>query len=316
MYLECCVKIAITGSSGFIGSALARFLARNQHQVFRFVRKPQAGKGEISWDPAAGKLDSSTLEDVDAVVHLAGESIAGGRWTAARKRSIRESRVQGTRLVAQSMAHLFEPPKLLISVSAVGYYGDRGAEELVESSDPGSGFLADLCREWEGATESASRRGIRVVIPRIGMVLSASGGALPLMLPVFRAGIGGRLGSGNQYMSWITLEDVVGIIHHAIGNDSLEGPINAVSPHAVTNRDFTRILAQVLSRPAFLALPSFAARIVFGEMAREVLLSGAHVLPSKILKSKYKFQFPELEGALRSIFKVPGTGPSREANSH
>jgi uncharacterized protein len=301
------VKIVISGSGGLIGSELIAFLTKGKHQVLRLVRKPEAGAGEIRWNPLKGELDKKALEGADAVIHLAGENLTGGRWTAAKKRRIRESRIQGTRFLAQSLAHLFEPPKVLVSVSAIGFYGNRGEEDLHEGSSPGTGFLADLCREWEAAAEPAIMRGIRVVIPRIGMVLSASGGALSLMFPAFRLGIGGRIGSGAQYMSWIAIDDLVGIINHAMNTQSLQGPINAVSPNPVANRTFTEILGRVLNRPAAFALPAFAARLVFGEMAKEVLLAGARVLPVKLVESKYKFQFPELEKALLHIIKNPGT---------
>jgi uncharacterized protein len=304
---ECDLKIAISGASGLIGSELISSLPQDKHEILRLVRKPQAAPGEIRWNPQSGQLDKSALERVDAVVHLAGENIANGRWTAAKKRRIRESRIRGTLFLAQSLSQLFEPPKVLVSVSAIGYYGNRGEEELNEDSGPGRGFLPDLCREWEDATTLAAMRGIRVVTPRIGMVLSASGGALSLMLPVFRMGIGGRIGSGAQYMSWVAMEDLVGIINHAITCESLYGPVNAVSPNPVTNQAFSEILARILARPAFFSLPAFAARIVLGEMANEALLAGAKVNPTKLIKSKYKFQFPELESALRLILKKPGT---------
>jgi uncharacterized protein len=299
------VKIIISGSGGLIGSELIAFLLKGKHQVLRMVRKPEAGAGEIRWNPLKGELDKKALEGADAVIHLAGENLTGGRWTAAKKRRIRESRIQGTRFLAQSLAYLFEPPKVLVSVSAIGFYGNRGEEELHEGSSPGTGFLADLCREWEAAAEPAIMRGIRVVIPRLGMVLSASGGALPLMLPAFRLGIGGRIGSGRQYISWIAIDDLMGIINHAINTPSLQGPVNAVSPDPVANRAFTEILGRVLARPAIFALPAFAARIIFGEMAKEVLLAGARVRPMKLVESKYKFQFPELEKALLHILKNP-----------
>jgi uncharacterized protein len=301
------LKIAISGSSGLIGSELISFLSRDKHEVFRLVRKRQAGPGEIRWDPLNGQLDKNALEGMDTVIHLAGENIASGRWTAAKKRQIRESRIQGTLFLAQSLSHLFEPPKALISVSAIGFYGNRGEEKLNEESSPGRGFLPNLCREWEDATTPAAIRGIRVVIPRIGIVLSASGGALPLMLPVFRMGLGGRIGSGTQYMSWVAMEDLVGIINHAISCESLHGPVNAVSPNPVTNRAFSETLARILARPAFFSLPAFAARIALGEMANEALLAGANAEPAKLIKSKYKFQFPELETALRHILKIPET---------
>ncbi len=298
------MKIVISGGSGLVGSQLAASLVKGGHAVFRLVRKPQAGAGEIRWDPIKGELEHKALEGADAVVHLAGENISNGRWTAAKKRRIRESRAQGTRFLSQSLAYLFEPPKVLISVSAIGFYGDRGEEELHEGSGPGRGFLSDVCREWESATEPASLRGIRVVIPRLGMVLSNSGGALPRMLPAFRMGFGGRIG-GGQYMSWIAIDDLIGIIHHAIYSRSLQGPVNAVSPNPVQNRTFTEILGRVLQKPARLVLPALAARIVLGEMAREVLLASARVRPVKLLESKYQFRFPELEQALRHILKQP-----------
>jgi uncharacterized protein (TIGR01777 family) len=297
------MKIVVSGSTGLIGSALCSFLSANNHHVLRLVRKTTAGRDEIGWDPSSGKLDPAMLEGSDAVIHLAGENIAGGRWTEERKRRIRESRINGTRLLAQTLARLSNPPKSWISVSAVGYYGNRGEEVLDEKSGPGSGFLAELCREWETATESASGRGIRVVIPRLGTVLSPKGGALSLMLPVFRLGIGGRIGNGRQYMSWIALDDLMGIVDHAIRCESLRGPVNAVSPHPVTNLEFSKTLGRVLSRPVPFALPSFAARLAFGEMADEALLASARVIPARLRDSNYSFRFPELEPALRHVFK-------------
>jgi uncharacterized protein len=301
------VKIVISGASGLIGSELIPFLAKGRHHILRLVRKPQAGPDEIRWNPLKGEIDLGALEGADAVVHLAGENIAGGRWTADKKKRMRESRIQGTRFLAQSLAYLFEPPKAMVSVSAIGYYGNREDEILNEESSPGVGFLPGLCQEWEAATAPAVFRGIRVVIPRIGMVLSASGGALSPMLPVFRLGIGGRIGSGSQYMSWIAMDDLVGIIHHAIQSNSLQGPVNAVSPNPVTNSAFSEILGRVLDRPAIFCLPAFAARLALGEMANEVLLAGARVRPLKLERSKYKFLFPELESALRHILQKPGT---------
>jgi uncharacterized protein (TIGR01777 family) len=299
------VKIIVSGASGLIGSELVSTLVKNKHQVVRLVRKEHAAAGEIRWNPLTGDLDKKPLEGVDAVVHLAGENIAAGPWTAERKRQIRESRILGTRLIAQSIAHLFEPPKIFISVSATGYYGDRGEEMLNEDSGPGKGFLCDLCREWEEAALPAIIRGIRVVIPRLGMVLSGSGGALPRMLPLYQRGLGGIIGSGAQYMSWIELKDLIGIITYAIRSESIHGPINAVSPNPVTNRDFNKILSRILAKPAFLRLPGLAARIILGEMAKEALLASARAIPAKLIKSKYKFQFPDLEGALRHVLRKP-----------
>jgi uncharacterized protein len=297
------MNILVSGSSGLIGSELFSYLSGNQHRVVRLVRHAQVGVDEIYWNPAAGILDPQDLEGLDAVVHLAGESIASGRWTKEKKRRIRESRLLGTQLLAQSLSRLFDPPKVLVSVSAVGYYGDRGDEQLDEDSNRGTGFLAELCRQWEGATQAALMRGIRVVIPRVGMVLSAKGGALELMLPVFRLGIGGKIGSGRQYVSWIAIEDLVGVISHSIQNKSIHGPVNAVSPNPATNREFSRSLARALSKPAVFALPAFAARIVFGEMANELLLASARVSPARLAQSNFTFQFPELDGALRHMIQ-------------
>jgi uncharacterized protein (TIGR01777 family) len=295
------LNILVTGSTGLIGTELVSLLKKNNHHVLRMVRKTPAGSDEVQWDPASGIPDKTSIEGLDAVVHLAGENIAAGRWTTEQKRRIRESRIQGTRLLAQSLAYLFDPPKVLISVSAIGYYGDRGEQRLDESSAPGSGFLPELCREWEAATAQASARHIRVVNPRLGMVLSAAGGSLAKMLPIFRLGIGGRVGSGKQYMSWIAIDDLVRIIEYAIQDESLRGPINAVAPNPVTNLEFSKILGRVLNRPSFMALPAFAARLIWGQLADEVLLASARVSPERLLQSNYKFLFPNLEAALRHI---------------
>jgi len=295
------LNILVSGSTGLIGSVLCTELAKSRHRVLRLVRSTPAQENEIGWDPSSGKLNKSDLEGLDAVVHLAGESIASGRWTAEKRRRIRRSRTQGTLLLAQSLAELADPPKVLVSVSAVGYYGDRGEELLNEDSGAGSGFLSEVCRAGEGATAPAAARGIRVVIPRLGMVLSAAGGALASMLPVYRLGIGGKIGNGQQYVSWIAIDDVLGIILHAINRDSVRGPVNAVSPNPVTNSVFAKTLARELSRPAVFALPAFAARLAFGKMADEALLSSSKVSPARLIESGYEFAFPELEGALRHI---------------
>jgi uncharacterized protein len=295
------MNILITGATGFIGSELTSFLSGKRHRVIRLVRKAQADAGEICWNPDAETINTEALEGLDAVVHLAGENIAAGRWTAEKKLRIRESRIKGTRFLTHSLSRLFDPPKVLVSVSAIGYYGDRGVEPLDEGSKPGKGFLADLCCEWEAATTPAVIRGIRVVIPRIGVVLSTKGGALAQMLPVFRLGLGGRIGSGRQYMSWITLDDIVGIIDHAISNELLQGPLNAVTPNPITNKEFASVLGRVLAKPAFFALPAFAARLAFGEMANELLLAGAKIVPARLKETGYQYRFPELEEALRRI---------------
>ena len=295
------MTVLVTGSTGLVGSALVRELSGRGHDVIRLVRPSTegGGTGEARWDPESGIVSLGKGRGVDAVVHLAGENIAGLPWTPERKTTIKDSRVKGTRLLCESLLRLDRPPGTLVCASATGYYGDRGNEVLREESPPGEGFLAGVCREWEEATGEAARRGMRVVNLRIGMVLCAEGGALGKMLPAFRACAGGRIGSGNQYMSWIALSDLVGVIRYALAMESLAGPVNAVAPGSVTNREFTKTLGRVLGRPTVAFLPAFAARLLFGEMADELLLAGARVEPAKLLASGYVFRFPQLEGALR-----------------
>jgi uncharacterized protein (TIGR01777 family) len=297
------MNVLVTGSTGLVGSALVRELSGREHDVMRLVRPSTegGGKGEARWDPESGILSLDKSRGMDAVVHLAGENIAGHAWTPERKATIKDSRVKGTRLLCEALLRLERPPGTLVCASATGYYGDRGDEVLREESPPGEGFLAGVCREWEEATGAASRRGIRVVNLRIGMVLSTEGGALARMIPAFRAGAGGRIGSGKQYMSWIALSDLVGVILYALAADSLSGPVNAVAPGSVTNREFTKGLGRVLGRPTVAFLPAFAARLLFGEMADGLLLASARVEPAKLLSSGYRFRFPELEGALRHV---------------
>src|SRR5215510_842164 len=295
------MNILVTGSSGLIGTALVSSLTISGHEVTRLVRRqPTSDEKAVHWDPMAGTIDASAIEGADAVVHLAGENIAE-RWTAAKKANIRNSRVKGTQLLCETLAHLSSPPKVLVSASAIGYYGDRGETILTDDSPPGRGFLAEVCRDWEAATEPARQQGMRVIQLRLGVVLSAAGGALAKMLPPFRLGLGGVLGSGRQYVSWIALDDVVGAIQHAIVTQALQGPTNAVAPRAVTNQEFTKTLGKVLGRPTAIPLPAFAARLMFGEMADELLLAGARVQPAKLLASGYQFRHPELEGALRHV---------------
>jgi hypothetical protein len=295
------MKIAITGSSGLIGKVLVPFLSTGGHDVARLVRKQgRLAADEIRWDPAAARLDAAALEGIDAVVHLAGESVAA-RWTAAKKAAIRDSRVEGTRLLAKTLAELSRPPKALIAASAIGYYGDRGPTALEEDAAPGAGFLAEVCREWEAAADPARQAGIRVAHMRIGVVLSTAGGALATMLTPFRLGAGGVVGGGDQYMSWIALDDVVGALHHALMTKELSGPVNTVAPNPVTNRDFTKTLGRVLSRPTLFPVPAFAARLAFGEMADELLLSSTRVVPARLTASGYEFRFPRLEEALRHL---------------
>jgi uncharacterized protein (TIGR01777 family) len=298
------MHVAITGSHGLVGSALLAALAAGGHRVSRLVRPKSEGAGDpadIPWDPASGVVDPRRLEGVDAVVHLAGESIASGRWSSARKAEIRRSRVLGTRRLCESLASLARPPRVLVSASAVGFYGDRGDERLDEVSPPGSGFLAEVCREWEAATEPAASAGVRVVQTRSGIVLSREGGALQPMLLAFKMGVGGKIGSGKQFMSWITIDDEVGAIEHILRTDSLIGPANAVAPTPVTNAEFTRTLAGALSRPALMPMPAFAARLAFGEMADALLLASQRVLPTRLLGSGYPFRYPELTGALQHV---------------
>jgi uncharacterized protein len=301
--------IAVTGGSGLIGTAVIQRLRQGRHQITRLVRRT-AGPGEVSWDPAGGRLDPGALEGVDAIIHLAGENV-GTRWTAARKRRIRESRVSGTRLLSETIARLRRPARVLISASAVGIYGDRGDEILTEAStlgDPNSNFLASVSQEWEAAADAARAAGVRVVHPRFGVVLSSAGGALSKMLLPFRLGLGGRVGDGSQWLSWISIDDAVGVIQRALETDSLQGPLNATTPDPVTNRDFTRALGRVLRRPTPFPVPAAALRFALGEMGDETLLASARALPAKLLQSGYQFQYPEIEGALRHVLgKEPGS---------
>lgn len=295
------MKILLTGSHGLIGSALSPLLTSRGHRVVRLVRgDPGPDPDQIPWDPAAGRLDGTRLEGTDAVIHLAGESIAAGRWTAARKARIRQSRVESTRLLAETLARLHRKPAVLIAASAVGYYGDRGDEILVEDSAPGSGFLATLCRDWEAAAAPAQQAGIRVVHLRTGIVLSQAGGALARILPIFRAGLGGRLGTGRQFMSWIGLDDEVEAIHHALARDAVRGPVNLVSPQPVTNREFTTTLGRILRRPALLAVPAGLLRVALGELGGEILTS-VRAYPARLLATGYAFRHTDLESALRHL---------------
>lgn len=295
------LRVAISGASGLIGGRLAATLASRGCRVDRLVRRaPAPGGTDVRWDPAAGTIDAAALEGVDAVVHLAGESVAVGRWTPARKEAIRRSRVDGTRLLAETLARLHRPPRVLISASGVGYYGDRGDEAITEDSAAGTGFLADVCRAWEAATEPARRAGIRVVNLRIGMVLAAEGGALARMLVPFRLGLGGVIGSGRQHVSWIALEDLMGAIQHLMVAESVSGPVNVVAPDPVMNRELTKTLGRVLRRPTLAPLPAPIVRLLFGEMGQSLLLEGARVLPARLQASGFHFVHPGLEGALRS----------------
>lgn len=300
------MKVIVTGATGLVGRALVRSLLSDGHSVTRLVRGgaqefSAPGTRAVHWDPDKGAVNAGELEGHDAAVHLAGEPVAEGRWDEEKKRRIRESRVKGTHLLAETLAALKEKPSVLVSASATGFYGDRGDEVLREESASGEGFLSEVCREWEKATLAASQAGIRVVHLRIGFVLSADGGGLPKMLTPFKLGVGGRVGSGQQYISWITLDDLVRVIRRALEDEHLRGPVNAVAPGAVTNEEFTKTLGHVLGRPTLLPVPAFAARLAFGEVADAVLLASTRAEPSRLKEAGYEFSHPEIEGALRSV---------------
>jgi len=297
-FMEVRVNILISGRSGLIGNALAAALGRSGHQVIPLSRK--RGGAVVFWDPVQSIIDAASIEGMDAVVHLAGENIAARRWSAAQKARIRDSRVNGTRLLAEALGKLRRPPQVMVSASAVGYYGDRGGEVLRETSSPGIGFLPDVCRQWEAAADAASRAGIRVVHPRMGIVFAKTGGALPKMALPFKLGVGGVVGSGSQYMSWITLDDLVRVFQFLLDTPGLDGPVNATSPSPVTNAEFTRTMGRVLSRPTLLPLPAFAARVAFGEMADGLLLASARVEPAKLIAAAFPFRHDKLESALRA----------------
>jgi uncharacterized protein (TIGR01777 family) len=292
-------RIAVTGSTGLVGSRLVPFLRAGGHDVVRLVRQPTRAEDEIFWDPAAGQIDAAALEGLDAVVHLAGASIAGGRWTSKRKAKIRSSRVEGTGLLARTLAGLRQPPRVFVSSSAVGYYGDGGESVLTEDSPPGDGFLAEVCRAWEESTAPAEATGIRVVRPRTAIVLAGDGGMLGRLVPLFRLGLGARLGDGEQYMSWIALEDLLGIILQTITDDDLRGSINASSPIPVTNRELSATLGRVLGRPVLTAAPAFALRLAAGELADDLLLVSQRAQPERLQAAGFRFAFPSLEDALR-----------------
>lgn len=298
------MNVLVSGSTGMIGEALVSELEAGGHRVVRLSRGSRGGA--VRWDPMRGEIEAGRLTGVEAAVHLAGESIAGenpvtGRWTSQRKARILESRTKGTRLLAQTLARLPAPPRVMVSASAIGYYGDRGDEVLREESAPGSTFLGEVCREWEAAADPAREAGIRVVNTRFGIVLSPKGGALGTTLPIFKLGGGGRIGSGRQWWSWVALDDVVGAIVHSLTTDSLSGPANVTSPNPLRNAEYTRTLGRVLGRPTIFPLPTPVARVALGEVADELLLASARVEPARLEETGYRFRYPGLEGALRHL---------------
>jgi uncharacterized protein len=303
------MKVLVTGSSGLVGTALVPALARDGHTVCRLIRpesiaKDRAKEGpDVAWNPATGELGSAAV-GMDAVVNLAGASIAGGRWSAKRKDVLRSSRVDTTRALVAALTKMNARPKVLVSASAIGYYGDRADEELTEESASGSGFLAGLCREWEAEALKAEALGIRVVLARIGIVLAREGGALPKMILPFRMFMGGKIGSGKQWMSWISMEDLVGVLRYAIENRAIRGVLNVVAPKPKRNAEFTKMLAQAMHRPALFPAPAFALRLALGEMADALLLSSQHVIPSRLRQLGYKFLHADLSNALGAVLKA------------
>jgi uncharacterized protein (TIGR01777 family) len=304
------MRILISGSTGFLGTALVESLEKQGHSIARLVRPGTLRKNVsatrtdvIPWDPVAGQFDAAGAEGADALIHLAGASIAGGRWNASRKKLLRTSRIDATRHLVGSLAKLQRPPRVIVAASAIGYYGNRGDETLTETSAPGNNFLAEVCREWEAETARGAEFGARVVSLRFGIILAAHGGALPRMAMPFKLGAGGRLGDGRQWMSWLTLQETVSIVQFALTNASLTGPVNTVTPSPVRNSEFTAVLAKTLHRPALFPAPAFALRLALGEMADSLLLISQRVIPSKLEDYGYQFLQPRLENALKEVFR-------------
>ena len=296
-------RITISGASGLIGTALRRFLSQGGHRVDVLVRRSSPAQGDISWDPAAGTIEAARLEGIDAVVHLSGASLAEGRWSEAKKKEFVNSRVGSTRFLSRTLAGLKQKPAVLVAASAIGFYGNRGDETLTEESAKGAGFLPELCEQWEAASAPASDAGIRVVRPRIGLVLSSHGGALAKMLTPFKLGMGGVIGSGRQYMSWIAIADLLRVIDTCLHDQTLSGPVNATAPNPVTNQDFVKTLGRVLGRPTLMHVPAFTIDLMLGEMGRTLLLEGAKVIPQKLVERRFQFTCPTLESALRAALE-------------
>ncbi len=298
------MKILISGSHGLVGKALIKSLTADGHEVHRLVRHPaSAGSSDIEWQPNHGTIDAQQVEGFDAVVHLAGESIASGRWTDDKKRRIRESRISGTQLLSKVLTQLVNPPSVFISASAIGYYGNRGEELLTEQSKPGDDFLAQVCIEWEQSSHPPAAKHIRTIQARFGIILDTEGGALEKMLTPFRMGVGGKIGDGKQWMSWIALDDVIGGLRFLLENNSVSGPVNFVAPNPVVNAEFTKALGHALGRPTFFPVPAFVARTAFGEMADGLLLTSQRVQPAKLLAAGYQFQYKDIDSALSHILR-------------
>lgn len=299
------MRVLITGASGLLGQALQRSFAEKGYEMLLASRKEPTDDRHIQWSIEDGFADPEKLEGIDAVVHLAGESVSGLRWTDEKKKAIRDSRVLGTRSVIDAISKLNKKPKVLVAASAIGFYGERGDEELTESSTGGDNFLAEVGKAWESESRRAEDAGIRTVLLRTGIVLSKDGGALATMLTPFKLGVGGVVGSGKQWMSWISLDDEIEVINFAIESENLRGAINAVSPHPVTNEEFTKTLGEVLYRPTFLPLPEFAVSMIFGEMGDALLLASTKVLPKRLEEAGFKFKYPELKTAIQHAVSEP-----------
>jgi uncharacterized protein (TIGR01777 family) len=295
-------KILITGSSGLIGSYLGTYLTEHENDIFRLRRvKKNIGEHTILWEPVAGLIDPKRLENFNVIIHLGGENISAHRWSMQQKNKIKNSRVRSTRILTQTLINLQSPPELLITASAVGYYGHRNSKLLDETSSAGDLFLSEVCAEWEKVTEPAAAAGIRVVNLRFGMVLSMKGGALPRLLQLIKIGLGGTIGNGRQYVSWVTLEDVASAVIHIINTRQISGAVNMATPHPVTNRELTKILGQILRRPTVMRVPAFVLKLVYGQMAKELLLSSMRVYPAKLLETGFRFKHPTLESAVELL---------------